>query len=448
MSSSDAPRTRNPRENTARRLLFIGLMSVLLFAMASSVVEARAMDSIRNTWSHMRVYVLSGPFWVNAIIIFAVAFILVTLLLSNKLGSDSTQKVMLYIVIGVIAIIIATKFVAANGAPQYLWQNEQFRQFTQFLIGPDAAHQRGPCVAPAHSFWMSMLPFGWGDPNPPCCGAGAYEISVRNRPNPVCKQAILRTNENGSGLPAFIIATILFYLLFSAYAKNLGIDGMGSGGGKWFPIILAVVLGAMMANERVTKNNILIIGGWVALILLGNKLSKTLGGDGGSKDISGSRRGFGFGLAYAFIQLILNMLGTSLWGGSVDATELGSGKIIGNILIGLAFGYVYSLVLGEGGIIRKILKARADKAEKDIEELNKQGKFKEALLRGLPIIGTKYSPVDKAEKLRKKIKEITDDIDMVRRTYAVTTNAALIAELDAKIQRLEDKLAEELRKSP
>jgi hypothetical protein len=426
------------------------MMSVVLTAVASTVVEAAAMDSVRSAWGSMRVYVLSGPFWINALIVFAGIFLLYTLLLSSKLGgSDNTTKIMMYIVIGIIALVVATKFVdPGTGAPEYIWHNDQFRMFTRFLIGPEQS--LGACAAPEHSFWRSLLPFGLGEPNPPCCGPGAYFMTAHGRQD-VCKQAILRTNDNGVGLPAFIIATILFYLLFASQGKSLGFDSMGASGGKWFPIVLSVVLGAMMANERVAKNNILIIGGWVAFIMLGSKLSKTLGGQGGEKDEKGNKKGFGFGLAYALIQLILNMLGTSLWGGSVSAGEIGTGRILFNILIGFAIGWLYSVLTGEKGILGSIMKARREKASKDIEELTKKGKYGQALLRGLPFIGGRWAPEDKAEKMRKDVREITDDIDLVRRLYNIRTDQSdpnLTTEIDEKVKRLEKKLSETLKKSP
>jgi hypothetical protein len=413
MSGPDARGKGISREGTVRRLLLLAMLSMMLTAMAASVVEAAAMDSVRNTWSSMRVYVLSGPFWVNALIVFAVLFMLSSLLFQSKMGYDNTHKVMMYIVIGIIALVIATKFVASNGAPQYIWQNEQLRSFTQFLIGPDAAHQKGACAAPGHSLLMSLLPFGWGEPNPPCCGAGAYEITVSNMPLPACKQAILRTNENGSGLPAFIIAGILFFLLFKAYSKNLGFDSAGGGGGKWFPIVISVVLAALVANERVTKNHILIIGGWVALVLLGNKLSKTLGG--GGKDENGSKRGFGFGLAYAFIQLVLNMLGTSLWGGEVAANEIGSSSIIWNILIGAVIGAVYSFFASGGkGIFSQWKKSLGAAGQKRLDAWNKAGRPLMGFLSSIPGIGSLFKPPDSKtkaliKKLEKSLRKLWED---------------------------------------
>jgi len=452
MSRSDARGKGMSREDSLKRVLLFAMLSVMLTAVASTVVEAAAMDSVRNAWGSMRVYVLSGPFWINALIVFAGIFLLYTLLLSSKLGgSDSTTKVIMYIVIGIIALVIATKFIdPATGAPEYIWHNDQFRMFTRFLIGPEAGQGPGACAAPEHSWWRSWVPFGLAEPNPPCCGAGAYFTQAHGRQD-VCKQAILRTNDNGVGLPAFIIATILFYLLFASQGKKLGFDSMGSSGGKWFPIVLSVVLGAMMANERVAKNNILIIGGWIALVMLGNKLSKTLGGEGGAKDEKGDKRGFGFGLAYALIQLILNMLGTSLWGGNVTSSDIGTGTILWNILIGFGMGWIYSVLTGEKGVLGAISKARREKAAKDIEDLTKKGKYKQAFLRGLPIIGSKWSPEDKAEKLRKDVREITDDIEMVRRLYNVktdTSDPALTREIDEKVKRLEKKLADALKKTP
>ncbi len=417
--------------NRNAKIFLMMVVSLMLISLVAAPAEAGIKDSVKTFWSKTGPYVKSPAFWVNSIIIFAALFMLYTALLSSKVGSDKTQQTMVYIVIGLVAIIIATKFVGA-GVPQYLWHNDNFRKTTQFLIGP--SQEMGACAEPAHSFWKALFGF---NPNPPCCGSGAY-FNAKG----ICRQAILRTNENGSGLPALIIASILFFLLLSAYGKELGFQSMGANGGKWFPIILSLLLGALLANERITKNNLVIIGGWIAVILIGNSLSKSLSGD---KDPKGTKKGFGFGLAFAFVQLVASMLGTTLFGTKVNASDIGFAMIFWNLMLGLFIGYIYSILTGQG-ILGRVLEDRKKKAEADVKELLDKGKYLDAFLRSLPFIGEKYSPKKDAEKARKDIEKITQDIEYVKNLYTITNNPATTTELDNQIAKLETKLTDAIKK--
>lgn len=428
------------REKTLqRRIWLLTLMMTLSFFASAAVVEAGPLDSLRSGWGQVRTYVLSMQFWVNALIIFGVLFILFTLTLKKSMGSDKTTMTVMYVIIGIAALIIATKVVASNGVPQYIWHNDNIRDGVQFLFGP--SRPLGPCRAPDAS-WLRNI---WSDyvSNPPCCGTGAYFKSLPNNPN-ACKQAILRTNGNGSGLPAFIIAAILFYLLFNGYGKNLGFDRTG----KWMPIALSLILAALLANERITKNQILVIGGWVAVLLIGNKLSKSMTGD---RDPKGTKKGFGFGLAYAFVSLILNMLGTSLWGGTVTAGEIGVASIFKNLIIGFAVGFIYSFFAG-GGILGKIMDQRRKKMEKDIAKHIDDGKIWEPYLRSIPYFGAKHwSPKDTVKKKKADVETLSRQLDEVSQLYRLTAdqdkrNEKLYKAINDKVKRIEDKIAETLNK--
>ncbi|MBW2965199.1 hypothetical protein KY363_07110, partial [Candidatus Woesearchaeota archaeon] len=162
--------------NTQRKVLCIVLLAFLFMTVSATFVDAAAMDRVKKTWGEVRHYALAPAFWVNALIIFGVLFVLYSLLLAQKMGSDSSQKVILYILIAIIAMIIATKIVAANGVPQYMWKNTQFSKATQFLIGP--TNPRNSCGGGVPSQVKAIL--NW-DPNPPCCGTGAYETTEKGK---------------------------------------------------------------------------------------------------------------------------------------------------------------------------------------------------------------------------------------------------------------------------
>ncbi|MFH1064167.1 MAG: hypothetical protein V1729_03745 [Candidatus Woesearchaeota archaeon] len=385
------------RPDAKKKMLLLAVFTLMLFISNAAVVEAGIGGSLKNTWGSVRVYVLSMAFWLNALIIFGIVFLLYTLLLSSKVGSNNTQQIMMYIVIGVIALVIATKIVATNGAPQYVWQNDQFRKFTQFAIGPQ--DHLGPCSEKlSSSFGKSLLGI---DPNPPCCGTGAYFTTVKSGRS-ACKQAILRTNENGSGLPAFIVAAILFYLLFSINGAKLGFDKMGSGGGKWFPIVLTAILAALVTNDRMTKDNLVMIGGWIAVVMIGSAWSKTMSGDG-DKEGGNAKKGFGFGFAFALVELIANILGSSLLGGSVAASEIGTGSIFRNLILGLLIGFIYSAIKGQG-VFGRIRKRVEDKKKKEIDKNIEEGSYLKAYLRAIPFLGRLpwFKPKKAAKEIKKK----------------------------------------------
>jgi Flp pilus assembly pilin Flp len=365
------------------KIAMLLLLSVVLVAVFSIPAEAAVKDSLRSFWSQISVFVKSWQFWVNAFIVFAGLFLLYTITLSEKAGSDTGKKVIIYIIIILAAVILSTKIVDDSGHPEKIWSNERFRGFTQFLIGP--ATPVGQCgTTDEPSAWKNFI---GSNPNPPCCGTGVYQKTVGGKLP--CKQAILRTNESGAGMPAFLIASILFFLLFSSMGDKLNFKSMGGKAGEWFPIVLSVLLGALMANERITKSNVIMIGGWVAVLMIGKSLSKSLSDE---KDEKGTKKFLGFALAFAFVQLIANMLGTSLFGGEVTAEDIGAPRILKNLFWGMVIGGAYSILNGGGGILGDLRKNLKDKQREDIKREVNDGKFWRAFGRSLPIIGRFIKP--------------------------------------------------------
>jgi len=390
------------------KIAMLLLLSFVLVAVFSVPAEAAIQDSLRSFWSQISVFVKSWQFWVNSFIVFAGLFLLYTLLLSGKVGNDTGKQVMVYIIIIIAALIISSKIVDASGVPEKIWSNERFRSFTQFLIGP--AEPLGECgTTDMPSFWKSMT---GTTPNPPCCGTGAYTKDIGGKP--LCKQAILRTNESGAGLPAFLIASILFFLLFSSFGDKLGFKSMGGKAGEWFPIVLSVLLGALMANERITKSNVIMIGGWVAVLMIGKSLSKSLSDE---KDEKGTKKFLGFALAFAFVQLIANMLGTSLFGGEVTAEDIGAPQIIKNLLVGLVIGGVYSLMAGGSGIFGELRKNLKDKQREDIKKQVNDGKFWAPFMRSLPLIGRFFKPKKEAAENQRRDEQIMAQINRLSAEY-------------------------------
>jgi len=412
MKAADKRGKMKRADKRAERLWILVAMMFLSFLMSATIVEA---GPIGAAWSQIRTFVLSAQFWVNALILFGVGFVLYTLTIGKKMGNDKTTKIVILVVLGVAALIIATKFIAPNGVPQYMWHNEQFRGAAQFFIGP--SRPVGACAAPPHSLFRTL--FGI-NPNPPCCGTGAYYRTINGEQ--VCKQAILRSNENGSGLPAFIIALILFYLLFSAYGKKLGFSNMGSKVGSWMPIILSVILAAMMTNDRITKANLVMIGGWVAVLLIGRSLSKSF--QGNNQQQQQMQVGFGFGLAFAFVELIANMLGGSLLGGTYSAGDIGVWTIIKNIIIGVVIGYIYSVIAG-GGIFGRIMNRLDARQRRDIDHMiDDEGAFIRPFGRAIPLAGHLpwFQPRRQAQEEVTEAQRLTERFQQIAQMYEQEAN--------------------------
>lgn len=402
---------------TGNRILLIMIIVLVLFSITAEAAEAKAMDSIKNAWNSSKKFAKSPAYWVNALIVFGALFLLQIAFLRDKIGSDTTQKVIMYTVLILLALIIATKIVASNGVPQYIWKLGSFAQFIRFLLGSGAD--------------------------------GTYTKTIGGQT--VVRQGILRTNNNGAGLPALIVSFLILYLLFNVYKSNLGLDGAG---GKWLHISLSGVLAALIANQGTPKNTLIVIGGWLGVIILGGKLSKSFGGE---NDQKGAKKGFAFGLAFAFIQLIANILGTSLFGGEYAAADITIGLILRNILIGLAIGWIYSSMSGEG-IFGRWRKAVGEKKKKEVNDLIEEGSYTKAFLRETPIIGTILkrwlSPKKKAEENTKKDEEISKRLEElygmyereVRRENVPTAQReANIARIMNAILRLQEQINHEIQ---
>ncbi|MBW2968212.1 hypothetical protein KY362_07035 [Candidatus Woesearchaeota archaeon] len=340
------------------RIAIVLLMFLTLFIVNAAAAEAAIGDKFRDAWRTMSPFVLSGAFWVNALIV-SLVLIVGFILIWSRNSSTGAKQTILYIALGVIGILIATKFVGMNGEPQYLWENEQISAMIEFTIGPSDALS---CPRSDR-----------------CCGSGAY---IKEQPQPDCKQAILKTNTGGRGLPAFLFASILFTLLLFTFKSDLNFDKMGSTLGTWFPIGLGVLLGALTANEGVTKGAVLMIGGWTAVILIGRSLSKNFGSE---SDRGATTKAFGFALSYAFVELLLNMLGASLIGRN-PSSSISLFTVIFNLLIGGFVGIVFSTITGQG-VFANVGKAAGRTVMNKMKSLIQSGAWREIgqlMTSGLP----------------------------------------------------------------
>lgn len=399
---------------TANRILLVMVILLVLFSISADAAEAKVTDTIKKAWNSSRKYVKSPAYWVNALIVFGALFLLQIAFLRDKLGSDTVQKVILYIVLGLLALVISTKIVASNGVPQYVWKVGSFAQFVRFLLGT------GP--------------------------EGTYTKTVGGET--VTRQGIFRANDNGAGLPALIVAFVLLYLLGNKYKSELGFDAAG---GRWLQVTLSAILAALIANQGTTKNMLIIIGGWIAVLILGGQMSRSFGGE---SDQSGAKKGFGFGLAFAFIQLIANMLGTSLFFSDYSAADITIGLIIRNILIGLLIGWIYSSISGEG-VFGRWRKSLGEKRKKEVKALIDEGNHLKAFFRSFPVISAVFrkwlKPGEMAEENTKKDEKIAERIEKITSLYEKESrkahpNPVRLSKLNSLIVTLEEELTKELTK--
>jgi hypothetical protein len=207
------------------------------------------------------------------------------------------------------------------------------------------------------------------------------------------------------------------------------------------------VLGALMANSRVTKNNIVMIGGWIAVIIIGSKLSKSLSGDGKKQ-----MKGLGYGLAFALVQLIANMLGSSLWGGVYDPSELGIGTIFFNILIGVGFGYAWSMITSKDSFARQWLSKMNAEKKADIKAYLDNKQWGKAIGRWFPLTGWYFKRNRRAarasrQELMEKLSTQRRELERIRSAQAQAQRADALqlwmqreAEVAAQMRQLEEEL--------
>ena len=225
-------------------LLLIVILGLLVFSVCAEAAIRDSWNKTKNSvgkvWGEVSKFIKSGKFWINALLIAMVGIVLAMIFLKDKM-SDNTTKVILYILIGILALAISSK-VVVDGKPEYIWKSPKLRDATQFLIGPTKAQpncayaSRWDQIKDTAGGFASGLPLVGSkfEKKPPCCGTGAYwkdqyeyfkgaDGKQQKRViGQVCKQAILRNNDTGAGLYAFIISAILLYILFSWLFKKIG----------------------------------------------------------------------------------------------------------------------------------------------------------------------------------------------------------------------------------
>ncbi|MBI4738707.1 hypothetical protein HY772_03970 [Candidatus Woesearchaeota archaeon] len=378
-----------------RRMLILLAISIIVLLASAFVVEAAVKDSISSGWGSFKSSVGSVKGWwssaklymnvkmfVNFFVLFVLLFVLQMMFL-KEYSQDEKQKYAIWGLCLIGAIIIGVQLVPQGN--MYLWEKGTVADITRFTLGKPA----GEITQPG------------------CDGAGAYAKILPGNRGVACRQAILRIGETGKGLPALLITFLVLYAIFSIYKGQLG---MGEGGASKLVIILPAYLAALIANQGATKNQIIVMGGWILVIVIYARIKTSMGEKGNP--------GLAMGLAFAFVQTIANLLGASLLGGLFEPVEPQGITIWWVVIyIGIGFGisFLYSTFVGKGGgIFAQYFKQLNEEQQKKIDDLMKAKRPWSALKQSLPILGwfkdytqTMEPPKPKtAEEFREEIKKI------------------------------------------
>ncbi|MFC1723320.1 hypothetical protein ACFL0V_04225 [Nanoarchaeota archaeon] len=386
-------------------LLFVVIiLATLLFA---AVAEAAAKDKIRNAWgktkgsiakiyNEIKPFIKSKAFWLNSILLFAALFILYNYFLGEKVGKTGGILVVMIIVMVLASFMISTKIVE-NDKPVYFWKMAKARTAVQFLFGPTAENTLVCAQQDRLGMLRSLVKSVTSSSEPPCCGVGSYwkkvKISKTQHKN-VCKQAILRVNNSGAGLYAFLLAGIILYIIFTLLLK----DKLGDKA-QIIIGIMAALLAGLIANDRMTKDQILMIAGWAGFIVLGLRLHKTWGKKEGKSSFAGTM--MAWALPYTGINFVLSMFGTSLWMSTIDSSQTGIGFILWDFIKGMILGAAIASLTTD--VRKKLAAHKSEQKEKLQEKLIKENRGGDLFMSGLPGAGWVYDRV----KLKKDMDEVS-----------------------------------------
>ncbi|MBU0461158.1 MAG: DnaJ domain-containing protein [Nanoarchaeota archaeon] len=329
--------------SSEKKMLFL-LAVVVFLVIGSIIVEAKLSDIIANSKTRFGAFksdFLTKQRIVNYALLTVVLIIASLIFLKDKMGDDKT-KYMIWIACFIVAIILT---VHITEKAQYIWQKEFVKDGKRYLLGDDTAR------------------------NDNCDGDGAY---YDDKPGvDRCRQGILRTNQQ-KGLPSFIIALLVLLLVFSKYK-----DTLGFGENKKLMYSIAAVLAAIIANGGAEKEHLITMGGWILIAILYFSF----------KEKMPEKAAMAFGLAYACIESLANLFGsTLLWGSAPVVVD--SWVLIKNFAIGIGFAMLWQNSFGEGGVMRHAFDKMGEKKKRDIDELVDEGKIGQAFITSLPVIGS------------------------------------------------------------
>ncbi|ENO12066.1 hypothetical protein MBGDC06_00104 [Thermoplasmatales archaeon SCGC AB-539-C06] len=253
------------------------------------------------------------------------------------------------------------------------------------------------------------------------------------------RQGILKFGQNGAGLPAFFLGSLLLIWLFYHYKWFKDNKLMGYG----LPIFLA----GLLANEpSMTKGVVMSYAWWTALLLIRSSFEKGWGKD---------KPGTAFGLAFAIVETVY----AAIIG---KGYLLGSTSFISNFLYGIVLGFIWDLLMGKGGIWEATGKRQQALKERIGRVWEREGAAKGAkyalaeLLNALPLIGRisiiknlllKLMPLEQTlkpllEKARKTLEDLIAAERAANRPLATTlrtqfnTEIVAIRDIQRRISRL------------
>lgn len=320
------------REKEKPKGTILGIMIAAIFAISVALTIMITKGEPNFIWEISK---LSGASWifkvktlVNALIVASVSLVVYNRFIKKE-GEKKNDLASIFVII-VISMFVASVVNYADSQPsdlpagvtydvnskyvdRWLWQYTEATKLRKFFLG---AYQ----------------------------GEEGYhqDYHTYKDENNQLRQGILRGGQNGAGLPAFFLGSLLLIWIFYHYKwfKDNKLLGYG------LPIFLA----GLLANEpSMTKGVVMSYAWWTALLLIRHSFANSWGKD---------KPGTAFGLAFAIVETVY----AAIIG---KGYMMGSTSFIWNFVYGLALGFIWDLLIGEGGIWEATAK-RQEALKRDI----------------------------------------------------------------------------------
>ncbi|MBT7903128.1 hypothetical protein HN587_04625 [Candidatus Woesearchaeota archaeon] len=297
---------------------------------------------------------LTKQFILSTLATCGVLFVLFMVFLGSKF-SDNSSKYVAWAMVFVVAVLITKSMLVEP--QEYIWEQKTFLEYKVMGWGCDNGESKIGCTQVNNS-------------------PGAYVLS--DFPKDV-DQGVLKTGTNGEGLPAFIAAFVSLIFVFVIFKDKLGLPD-----GFYMEFIIPAFIAFSFANDGMTRAIAVLIGGWAALMALSFNLHQNMNSDKPS--------GFIFGLAFAFVQIIITNVdvNSSLIVWNPFKTNPGPGSaeaILTWIIVGILIGHVKNILSNVGKNWSETYQNLSEKERTRVDQLIEEGHPLKARLSGaIPLL--------------------------------------------------------------
>lgn len=357
---------------TKQQTIVMILVMILLLLVGSIIVEAAlkdtAADAAKKTGDFfkksfgdikkIKPYVTKFrlvSYAVATIVLIGLALVFVS---SVKDASSKWPYLLLCVA---LAVVITISMV---GPDKYIWSHETVESARSATIGPKTAD----------------------------CEDSAKGIYKNLQTGECDRQAVLRTN-GVFGLPALIVGfiVILVLLRMKVVSEQFGLEDSGK-----IQLIVAAILAFSISNGHTSYESILNMGQYILMFVFYYTFKESMGSGGGWRGNDETSTTVPVALAYGVVASIADIISTLF---STDT--FGTSTIMKNLLFGLVIGVIHNGIWGEKGAMKRYFDKRAEKHDKELDEMAEKGEWFNMFVRSLPIIGT-FSKMMEARAKRKK----------------------------------------------